>query len=140
MSRNKRAKHSKESLYPLFDDYAKSEEGRTTFCERHGIGLHNYNYWWAKYRKEKGLSKLNKNKGRPNSSKALVSGSSSGLVTIPSPRTVSQPTGTFIKMESVHPVQTGHLTLRTAQGVELLFEQLPPVSYLQELLNLSQNP
>lgn len=142
MSRNKKAKHSKDSLYPLFEEYAKSEEGRMSFCERHGIGLHNYNYWWAKYREEKGLTKLSKNKGRKKgSSKSteLKSTASPNLATS-ADSTTPYETGAFIKMADNIPSQNSSLRLRTIQGIELRFEQLPPVSYLQQLLNLTQKP
>lgn len=141
MSRNRKAKHSKASLYPLFDNYAKNEESRTSFCERHGIGLHNYNYWWAKYRKEKGLSDVSKNKGRkkntPESSPSSICSTPISITN--SAATLSPATGTFIKMEAYVPSKDGILTLRTHQGIELKFEQLPPVGYLQQLLNLGQN-
>jgi len=137
MSRNTKAKHSKSSLYPLFDSYAKSKESRTSFCERHGIELHNYNYWWAKYRKEKGLLAARKNKG---GKKATTNSINSTPISVTSAvPTVSKATGTFIKMETYAPHQNGILMLRTHQGVELKFEQLPPVGYLQQLLNLDQN-
>lgn len=140
MSRNKKAKYSKESLYPLFDEYAKSEEDRMSFCERHGIGLHNYNYWWAKYREEKNLPNLSKNKGRKKGSSLSKEQVSSPNLVTPPPPNLPQTTGTFIKMEDYQPIPTNRLTLRTHQGIELRFEQLPPVGYLQQLLNLRQTP
>ena len=141
MSRNTKAKYSKELLYPLFEDYAKSDEDRTTFCERHKIGLHNYNYWWAKYRKEKGLLEVSKNRGRKKGTTPTTATQSiATLEDMPPLVSSSIPsTGTFIKMEDHLPVQNSGLTLRTHQGIELRFEQLPPISYLQQLLQLSQN-
>lgn len=136
MSRNKSAKHSKASLYPLFDIYAKSEESREAFCSRHEIRLHNYNYWWAKYREEKGLHGLSKNKGRSKGKKT-----STAIVTSPNLdiQTSTNQSGTFIRMEGLSSGTNNSLTLRTKQGTELIFDRLPPAIYLQELLNLRPN-
>ena len=87
------------------------------------------------------LSDVSKNKGRK---KATPESSPSSNCSTPisitnSATTLSPATGTFIKMEAYVPSKDGILTLRTHQGIELKFEQLPPVGYLQQLLNLGQN-
>ena len=145
MSRNKRAKHSKTTLYPLFDAYVKSEEGREHFCNRHGIALHNYNYWWAKYRKEKGLQGVSKNKGR---NKAVIGGTqnntpisvqSKGQAELPGEFIAIEKSGASIAQVSPTIDAPAGLTIKLGQGIELSFTGLPPVRYVQSLLTVYTN-
>jgi len=37
-------------MYPLIEQWARSQQSKRTFCAAHQINLHTFNYWLKKYR------------------------------------------------------------------------------------------